>query len=214
MWYEGESGVWPLLVIHIDVTIRTFDGQLRQFSLPFPPAVLQGTTTEHLLAAIQHRIGPHLTALKVRRTADTNFVLILSTDSATQMCRLAYHAATHPIEAIVDVNLEAGVGAMGPAAAELPAAPAPDDRPRHRRDMSLHSRCMVHMFWGALVIMMHLYGIVGPMFCATVLIHKGYTLRNVRKRVRAHIRENLTLAYGPPPPENALFANAVVLLLG
>lgn len=63
---------------------------------------------------------------------------------------------------------------------------------------TLHSRCMMHMMFLAVVHCLGLYEVVTPMFCATVLMHKGHTMRLVKREMRKLVSQRLKVVYSPP----------------
>ena len=65
--------------------------------------------------------------------------------------------------------------------------------------LSVHGRCMMHMFFASLVSMVAPLGLANPMFCSTVLLHKGANMRNLRLGVRSLISARLRIVYAKPP---------------
>ena len=55
----------------------------------------------------------------------------------------------------------------------------------------LHGRCMMHMFFTGLTSMLSHLQLISPMFCSTILLHKGGNMRNLREQVRAHVARHL-----------------------
>ena len=51
---------------------------------------------------------------------------------------------------------------------------------------TLHSRCMMHMMFMAVVSMLALHGLITNMFCAAVLCHKHSTTRLLRKHKQSN----------------------------
>ena len=70
---------------------------------------------------------------------------------------------------------------------------------RKKRVPTLHSRCMMHMMFISIVVMMGLYNIITPMFCATILCHKWGTMKVIRKHVAQQVEQKLEIVFDEPP---------------
>ena len=77
------------------------------------------------------------------------------------------------------------------------------------------SRCMMHMVFMSLVVAPKNFCCVPPMFCATLLLHKGHNMRSLRKRVRERLAAKLVIVYEEPPDleQNKKYSDAVMRLL-
>lgn len=81
------------------------------------------------------------------------------------------------------------------------------------QELVIHSRCMMHMFWASLSFMLQVLGVIAPMFCATVLMRKGWNLNYVRRNARRFVAEHLRIVYEKPPADNSSFNQGLMSLL-
>lgn len=78
---------------------------------------------------------------------------------------------------------------------------------------TMHSKCMMHMFWSSLTAMLNVFGVVPAVFCATVLLHRANRYRSLRAAVTETLRQKLVVVHRPPPPEHRVVNKAIVELL-
>lgn len=78
--------------------------------------------------------------------------------------------------------------------------------------LMLHGRCMMHMFFAALVSMLSPMKLTNSMYCSTVLLHKGGNMRNLREQVRLHVARHLRVVYAKPP-DHRMRNSAVLRIL-
>jgi hypothetical protein len=92
---------------------------------------------------------------------------------------------------------------------------AAETRLRKTNKLSVHCRCLMHMLFQCLALLILLYGLSGPLFCMCCLLHSGRNMRDVRGKIYAWIGERLEVVHMRPDDAeiNSLFSGAVVNLL-
>jgi hypothetical protein len=82
------------------------------------------------------------------------------------------------------------VGTERAAAVRIPAASG--------LRCSIHSSCMMHMFFAAICGMMKPLDMMSGMFCGTVLMHRSDNIAEVRKACYAWLDEHVTVTFEEP----------------
>ena len=77
----------------------------------------------------------------------------------------------------------------------------------------LHAHCCMHQVSLGVGAVHKPLGVLGPLFCATNLSHKGNTWDLLRTTVHRTIRERLLITLTPPDPEHTAYMSAVLGLL-
>ena len=77
----------------------------------------------------------------------------------------------------------------------------------------IHGRCQMHMFFASLVAMLSPLALVNPLYCSTILLHRGQNMRHLRAQVRQYVQERLRVVYVRPPAEHMTYNRAIVRLL-
>ena len=73
---------------------------------------------------------------------------------------------------------------------------------RHLNDVApcLSAPCRMHQLCIAIVSVLRLGGIMSPMFCGSLLLHRRRVQAWMRRRLKDHVDASLTIAYNPPEP--------------
>ena len=171
---------------------------------------IKDTTAESIATGISHRMD-HLQPNKGKRS-----VTELVSDSAKSMIRYARHLVA--IQRVAKIP-----GRMCPRQIWSRQAGSKQTRSRQieprqtdrtqtdsvclslsgtQHRMQIHNRCMMHMFFAALALVCVSWNINNPLFCGTVLLHKGGHIRDMIKGSEQFVHAHVTVVYDddPHPP--------------
>jgi hypothetical protein len=171
-------------MLHVDVTLRDDVSAVAYHSVAVPPAFIADQSTESVLQAIKQRMGFFI--WEGRACHVSRDVLVVNSDSHSALIRLAKHFAKQAHQAASEMEtrrLQSGI-----ISGNL--------------HLSIHARCQMHQFFAALSRMVRGFEVINPMFCCTLLVHKGPTMRLLKAEVKSIVTERLRFTYTAVTPED------------
>jgi hypothetical protein len=189
---HGDISHQHLLMMHGDVFGRSRHG-VSAHSLCLPPAVIRDQSAETVWSAINHIVGTKLWHGSEKPPVS---IVILNSDSHAALVRLAKHLAT-----------------LARDGARLACRHFEMFHSLPMMRLSIHSRCQMHMFFAALGRLVRSVDALNPMFCGTVLLHKGSNMQTLRTHVRGSIAKRIAFTYDPPSIQDRLYNEYLVRLL-
>ena len=109
-------------------------------------------------------------------------------------------------------NVKSLVSDSAPSLVKMVSCIVAQNKHDNSKEMTIHNRCLMHMFWAALCATLSPFSLSSALFCATVLLHKGRNVEMIKKSAYNFVKTHLDTSWDPMPAKSAYNQGLVDLM--